>query len=202
MAGLPFVVQPRRKPIIERIGSEDSGIIEIERRGYLTTGEKSFVQQVQQVDGGANEIITLSRRVARQYGMGMEKAYKLVLAIISGATGEPEDAEVIGRIEIELAEELTAVVRGMATAQAREELVHAACLIRYRIDQDFEISQISEVHPDIISGLSKLYREEELKLLEAFDVGDKKDKPEPSIEELEKKPGKTTKSRSSSTTGS
>ena len=47
MAPLPFVVEPRRKPIVERVGNEESGVIEIERRGYLTTGEKTFVQQVQ-----------------------------------------------------------------------------------------------------------------------------------------------------------
>ena len=48
MGKLPFVVQPRLKAIKERIGSEDAGYIEIERRGYLTSGEKSFVQQIQQ----------------------------------------------------------------------------------------------------------------------------------------------------------
>jgi hypothetical protein len=34
MAKLPFVVEPRLKPIIEEIGSEESGKIQIERRGY------------------------------------------------------------------------------------------------------------------------------------------------------------------------
>ena len=134
MARLPFVVQPKRQPILEQIGSEESGLIEIERRGYLTAGEKSFVQQVQQFDNGTTEIITVSRRVAREYGLGMDKAYNLVLTIISGAAADAENAELVRKIEAEFAEDLTGVVKGLAAGQTREELVFAACLVQYRID--------------------------------------------------------------------
>jgi hypothetical protein len=203
MATLPFVVQPRRKPILERIGSEESGIIEVERRGYLTTGEKSFVQQVQGIDSGASEMITLSRVVARRYSLGMDKAYTLVLSIVSGAQVEPSQEKIVNEIELEFAEDLTAVVKGLGLGQAREDLVMAACLLKYRVDPDFAIADISDVHPDIISGLAALYRQEELKQVEAFADDDKDDKPEkkPSVEEAEKKPVKTTGSRSKSTTG-
>lgn len=72
MVSLPFVVQPKRKPITERIGSEDSGVIEVIRKGYLTSGEKAFVQQVQQYDNGTSDIVTLSRRIARKHGLTMD----------------------------------------------------------------------------------------------------------------------------------
>ena len=48
--GLPFVVQPRLAPVIEQVGNEESGIFEIERRGYLTVAEKAMVQQATQGD--------------------------------------------------------------------------------------------------------------------------------------------------------
>jgi hypothetical protein len=199
MATLPFVVQPRRQPILERIGSEESGLVEVERRGYLTAGEKAFVQQVQQFDNGTSEIITLSRRIARKYGLGMDKSYNLVLAIISSsATGEDD---LVGEIEEEFAEDLTSVVKGLSAGQTREELVMAACLIRYRVNPDFEISDIATVHPDLISGLATLYREEESRSLEAFSKEEKGETKPESIEEAEKKPVKTTASRSKTSTG-
>lgn len=201
MANLPFVVQPRRQPIIELIGSEDSGKIEIKRLGYLTSGEKSFVQQVQQYDGGTSEIVTLSRRVARQCGTSMDKSYNLILAIISGNSGDEEDSEIIDRIEVEFAEELTGIVRGLSTTQLREDLVMAACLIKYRIDPDFEIADIAGIHPDLISDLAMLYRDEERRSIEAFiKAGGEEVIKQQSAEETEKKPNSNTKSRSKAIT--
>jgi hypothetical protein len=202
MASLPFVVQPRRKPIAEKIGTEESGIIEVERRGYLTTGEKAFVQQVQQFDNGTSEIITVSRQVARKYSLGMDKAYNLVLAIISGTNCNKEDEGFIAVIEEDFAENLTAVVRSLSAGQTREELIMAACLLRYRVDPEFEISEINKVHPDIINGLAALYRDEEKRSLEAFKNDEEREgERQESVEEIEKKPVKATKSRSTNTTG-
>lgn len=202
MAKLPFVVEPRRKPIVERVGTEESGIIEIERRGYLTTGEKAFFQQVQQYDGGTSEIVTVSRRIARKHSLGMDKAYNLAVSIISGARdGTESDQELIEKIEEEFAEDLTSVVKGLAAGQVREDLVMAACLLKYRIDANFDIGDISTVHPDIITGLAALYREEDQRSLEAFKEEDVAPESPTSVEEAEKKPARATKSHSKATTG-
>lgn len=201
MSRLPFVVQPRRAPIIEQVGTEESGVIEIERRGYLTTGEKSFVQQVQQSDNGSSELITLSRRVARKYSLGMDAAYKIVLKVISAAPiSEEDDAELIDKIEKDFGEDLGAAVRGLAASQFREELVYAACLLRYRVDSDFEIQEVTKLHPDLIEALARLYRDEEARSLEAFDDVSEQ-VVSTSIVEAEKKPEKATRSRSKGITG-
>jgi hypothetical protein len=202
MATLPFVVQPRRQPILERIGSEESGQIEVERRGYLTAGEKAFVQQVQQSDNGTTEIVTVSRRVARKYGLGMDKAYNLVLAIISNSSTKDDD-ELASKVEEEFAEDLTNVVKGLSASQVREELVMAACLLRYRVDADYEIGEIATIHPDLIAGLANLYRDEEARSVEAFKTKeDEEEAGKPvSVEEAEKKHVKTTASRSKTSTG-
>lgn len=206
MAKLPFVVEPRRKPILERIGTEDSGIIEVERRGYLTTGEKSFVQQVQQLDGGASEIVTITRKVARKYALGMDAAYNLVLSIIGGfSTTEKENSKLAEEIEVDFAEELTNAVKSMAASQAREEMVMAACILKYRIDPDYDISDIAALHPDLISGLAGLYRDEDRRSIEAFTSpsggGELSESKGESFEESEKKPVKATGSRSKNSTG-
>lgn len=207
MGSLPFVVQPRRKPIIEQIGTEESGIIEIERRGYLTTGEKAFVQQVQQFDNGTTEIVTTSRLVARKYGLGMDKAYSLVLLVISGVDVSKdekisdEDKKLITEIEQEFAEEITNVVKGLASGQVREDLVMAVCMLKYRVNENFDLSDINSVHPDIIEGLAALYRDEERRSVEAFEKEEQKEQKEVSIEEVEKKPSKTRGTHSKNTTG-
>jgi len=202
---LPFVVQPRQKPRIETIGTDESGKIEIERRGYLTTGEKAWVQQVQQYDDGSSEIVTVSRNVARKFSLGMDHAYKLVLKIISAtAADSAEESEMIDAIEKDFAEELTAVVKGLAMGQAKQDLVYAACMLQYRVDSNFKVADINSVHPDLVQALAQLYRDEEARSLEAFQSTqpeDAEDAPEPSIEEKEKKQGKPGRTRSKSTSG-
>lgn len=201
MTALPFVVQPRRQPIQERIGTDDSGIVEIERRGYLTSGEKAFVQQVQQLDEGTSDIVKLTRQIARKYALGMDTAYTVLIGIISN-NPDPKDEDLSLQIEVDFAEELNGTLTSLAAGQTREELVFACCMIRYRIDPNFQISNIHDIHPDLIKGLAALYREEEARSLEAFN---KSDEVEPeqkiSVEEAEKKPVKTRESRSKTTTG-
>lgn len=202
---LPFVVQPRQKPIIETVGSDESGKIEIERRGYLTTGERAFVQQVQSFDDGSSEIVTVSRNVARKFNLGMDVAYKLVLKIISAFPADnPDEAERIDAIEKAFAEELTSVVKGLAMGQVKQDLVYAACMLKYRVDQDFEIGEVGRLHPDLIEGLAALYRDEESRSLEAFAASRAEDgeapTPEPGVEEAEKKPVKPSRTRSRTTT--
>jgi uncharacterized protein YlzI (FlbEa/FlbD family) len=204
MTNLPFVVEPRRKPIKCRIGTEESGVIEVERKGYLSTGEKAFFQQVQQADGSASEVITTSRKIARRHGLGMDRAYNLTISIISGAKRfvEGEEAELVEKIEEEFAEELTKALQSLAMSQTREDMIMATCMLRYRVNPNFDIESINKQHPDLIEGLAQLYRDEDRRSLEAF----KEDEPEiageeQSIEEAEKKPRAVRKSPSKTTTG-
>jgi hypothetical protein len=162
MAGLPFVVQPRLKPIMEQIGSEESGKIEIERRGYLTSGEKAFYQQVRQNDPGTTRLISLARKAAVSSNVDLTQAYEAVTNILGG--GKKEDLE--RNIEKEYAEEIAEVLKELANGQVNEDLLMAACMIRYRINSDYGMDKIMDLHPDIISGLSLLYREEDAKSVE------------------------------------
>lgn len=167
MAKLPFVVEPRVKPIAIKVGSEESGQIEIERRGYLTSGEKAFFQQVKQSDQGTSRLIGLSRKVSRVHSLEMPKAYDAIIRILSGAA----EGEVDMKIEEEFAEELAAVIQDLANGQASDELLMAACLLRYRIDPEIGMSEVMALHPDIIAGLANLYRDEDNKVIERLTDG-------------------------------
>lgn len=186
MAKLPFVVQPRLKPIIERIGSEDSGVIEIERRGFLTSGEKTFVQQIQQQDGGTMQLVALSRKVAQRKDISLEKAYNNVLEIMTGQ-GKSKLAK---EIENEFAEDFQLTLNSLTTSRIKEDLVQAACLLIHRVDSSLQFTDILEVHPDIISGLSELYREEEAKSIERL-ASEEAKKDEVNVDAIEKKPEET-----------
>lgn len=187
MARLPFVVEPRLKPIVERIGTEESGILEIERRGYLTAGEKNFVQQIQQSDSSAGAIISLARRVARKHAIGLEKAYSIVTDIMTG--NAKANDKLSEKIEAEFAEDIQKTLSELTNAQSKTDLVQAACMIINRVDSSFAVEDIVKQHPDLITALAELYREEEAKSIDKLrskeDAGDGPGELE--IEEIEKK---------------
>lgn len=186
MGKLPFAVQPRLRPIIERIGSQDAGYIEIERRGYLTAGEKSFIQQIQQQDSGTIKLIALSRKIASERSITLEKAYETVMAIMSGK-GKTKAAEAI---EADYAVEFQETLGELANARARESLMHAACMLMHRVSSELDFSDINELHPDIIDGLAQLYADEDMKSIERLqqeDPGMMNSDQEVNIEEMEKK---------------
>lgn len=185
MARLPFVVEPRLKPIIEKIGTLESGIIEVERRGYLTAGEKNFVQQIQQDDNSASSVISLSRKISREYSMGLEKAYNLVTSMMTGE--QFEDEELLRVAEKQFATEVQEVIAALTASNSRSELVQAACMLMKRVDGDFQIEDVVSLHPDLVSGLSQLYKDEENRSIEKLKQNSEQEDTNSSVEEIEKK---------------
>lgn len=185
MARLPFVVEPRLRPIIEKIGTPESGIIEVERRGYLTAGEKNFVQQIQQDDNSASSVISLSRKISREYSMGLEKAYNLVTSMMTG--DQFEDEELLRVAEKQFATEVQEVIAALTASNSRSELVQAACMLMKRVDGDFQIEDVVSLHPDLVSGLSQLYRDEENRSIEKLKQNSEQEDTNSSVEEIEKK---------------
>ena len=189
MGILPFVVQPKCKPIIEFIGSEESGQVAIERRGYLSSGEKAFVQQALGVDETSIRIIALSRKISNTRHIELNEAYQKVVGIVSGQTrGDEESTD----IETEYFDEFNDLLSHLANIQSKEQILKALCMVQYRIDSNFEVSDVLGLHPDIISGLAELYNDEEMKSIKR--LMDNEEQPadaseqEVNIENLEKKP--------------
>lgn len=155
---LPFVVEPRRQPITELVGTEESGKIEILRRGYLTVAEKSFIQQAM---GGDSPILALHRLAGK-------------VATSSGKT-PVEVLETFGRGEIsnpifdDVAGELLDVMDSMKVYEGRKHLAAATGLLMYRHDQAWTIEDTLELHPDLVEGLFNLYVKEEIGSLEGFE---------------------------------
>ena len=155
--GLPFVVQPRLRSIIETLGSEESGIIEIERKGYLTVAEKQFVQNATEDDTSLAQIHLLSAKIA--------KAKDCSVADALSAVGGAGDSRLLEGFEAEATNALSA----MMVNQERQHLIHAACLLMLRLDVEVTMDDVLDMHPDLLVALAILYREEEAKSIEALE---------------------------------
>ena len=157
---LPFLVQPRLKPVIEVIGSEDSGKIEIERRGFLTVAEKSFVQSAMSEDNSLTELHQLAQRIARKTGIEQTQVFKM----ITGQIADKKDQL------LPFESEISQVLTNLLAYQEKSKLVIAACLLINRVNSDIEISDVMELHPDLIDELQVLYDEEDRKCVEALEA--------------------------------
>ncbi len=155
---LPFVVAPRREPITETIGTEESGQIEIQRKGYLTVAEKSFIQQASASDETVGRLNRLAGRIAREKGVQQKE-------VIDQLSVGNFSSELLAGYETEIDE----IVTVMSTFEHRRKIVAASCLLYFRIDQDWSIEDTLELHPDLVDGLYLLFAEEDAKSTEAFD---------------------------------
>lgn len=157
MSKLPFVVQPRVKAIKELIGTEESGIIEIERRGYLSAGEKGFMQVQFSNDKVTKAMLALVRDIARKFDISQEEAYhelQVCLGISEvGDLGEEILKEFGGRFD-----ELSGL---MVEIAASRRLVAAFCMLVYRVNEAITFDEFSDLHPDLIDALAALYEDEE-----------------------------------------
>lgn len=150
---LPFVVAPRLQPIKELIGSEDSGQIEIERRGYLTVAEKNFTQGALAGDDSISAMHALASKIARK-----EKKDQATVMVDFSRNEAPYLEK--------YASEVSSVLVGMLAYQEKFKIVAGTSLLLSRISAEWSIEDTIELHPDILDGLVKLYEEEDRKCID------------------------------------
>lgn len=188
---LPFVVQPKRKAVMHRYGSEDAGYMEVPVKGYLTTGEKSFVQQAMSAEESTVAIIALARKVATEYNVELEVAYTEILVVLGGKKAEGENALNHREMQIRFNEELSSILTSLSMNADKEKMVAAIAMLRYRVNPTIEFEDVMTMHPDLIDGLYKVYIAEQKG--DASILEDKVEQKEESIEQLEKKPSRRRK---------
>ena len=154
--GLPFVVQPRLEPIIERVGSEESGIIEIARKGYLTVAEKSIIEQATSDVSESGELIAAVKAIAEAEGKPVAQIFEML------------QSEAGQDLLVKYSEEVSAAASAGHSQQTKVRVVAATALILCRIDPDWTVEQSMELHPDLLDGLYELYLDEDSRSLTAF----------------------------------
>lgn len=182
MASLPFVVQPRLKPIIETIGDENIGTIQIERRGYLSAGEKNFLAAQFNSEDVTRKTLSLVRKIASKLKVSQEDAYEELQYALTGDSANP-------LIEKNFSNDISELGAAIVDSNTRRQLVTAYCMIIYRVDSDVEFHDFLELHTDIVEGLAKLYDEEDAKTIDRLiDANTKAEvSQENTAENLEKK---------------
>ena len=188
---LPFVVQPKAKPVMHRYGSEASGLMEIPVKGYLTTGEKSFVQQAMSAEESTVSIIALARQVATEYNVSLEVAYNEVLVVLGGRVPDGENSLNHREMQIKFNKELSAILTALSMNADKEKMVAAIAMLRYRVNPTIEFEDVMTMHPDLINGLYEVYLAEQkgdMSILEKAEEGKAE-----SLETIEKKPSRRRK---------
>lgn len=185
MAKLPFVVAPKIEPEMVQIGNETCGIIEIERRGYVTAGEKAFVNSQIAEDDVAAKIVSLCRKIATEFSVDMQEAYEAINSLfVPGEIGN-----LAGKVQEAFAAEVAEILTSMMAGEERKKLIQAFCLIMYRIEGDFTAEDLAALDPQLVEALSDFYVQEESrsirKIADALKSEDEEEAP--IIETLEKK---------------
>ena len=168
-----------------RVGNKNCGILEIERKGYLTTGEMAFVQQQSSSDESTEMILSLVRKVASKFKIDTQKAYDCVTKAI---TGGDSSSAVSRKVADVYAEEISRVTQELMASEQRKKIVCAYTLIVYRVSEDFSVEEFLELDPELIDAIYDLYLQEESRLVEDLESEESDEKEVTNdIEELEKK---------------
>lgn len=149
MGALPFVIQPKRKPVLVEIGNEDTGMFTIERRGYLTVAEKSFVQAALSEDTTMSKFYSLIGQISKETKQPMEK---IVEDVKNGEMTKYKKWE----------EKLYTGVQSMNNFLEIQKIVIATAMISCRIDPEWTAEDtMKQLHPDLLEVLKDLYEKED-----------------------------------------
>lgn len=183
MATLPFVVQPKKNIEKIQIGDDESGVLEIVKKGYLTVAEKSFVDNVMQGSDTVSSIVLLANKISRDKKVSSEKAYLAISRIISSQGSGGLD-EIISE---EYSTDISSLTGRMAEAMARRNIAAATILIQTRVNHEWSVEDTLGLHPKLVEELVALYEEEANP-----DAGDKKKTEQEELEEAADVVGKST----------
>ena len=183
MSKLPFVVAPRINSRIETLGSETSGKIEVERKGFLTVGEKSFMANVNSQDEVLKTVMKVSRAVASKYKLGQQDAYQQVVLAVTDPDGCTHP------VYDDFAQEIAELASLMMITEQKKQLMMAYCMLLYRVSEELTMDDVIDLHEDLVDALAGLYVDEENKSLERL-ISEKEDEDGPDgadLDEIEKK---------------
>ena len=157
MALLPFVVQPKKNTEKIKVGNEEVGVFEIERKGYLSVAEKSFVENVTQGSDGVSSLVRLANKIASEYKIAPEKAYTAITDAMSGKN----NSKLVTRITQEYEEELAYATSRMAESMQRRSIAAATILLQTRVNHEWTLEDTLQLDPQILEQLIELYDREE-----------------------------------------
>jgi hypothetical protein len=131
MQSLPFLVQPRQHPP-RRVGTLDSGILEIPVLGGLTVEESNTITQLLADDVSAFVLgAQLADAIAQAEGVSQPEAFAIIERVMSGIKLDGKAEE----IRVRYAERLEALSAIYAGAGQRNIEASITAIIRHRLDR-------------------------------------------------------------------
>lgn len=170
MRNLPFVVEPRRKPELIRVGNEDIGIFEIERRGYLTVTEKAGFQQVVTNKEGSRVLRDLVKLIAEDQKMSADKAGELVSKVIQAQKLSAKEEKIMEGYTLQLLDVLEVFRRETVHTQ----MIMATILLISRVDPSWAFEDTAGLDISVIEQLAELFQAEDAKSLEKLSFTEEK----------------------------
>jgi hypothetical protein len=155
MANLPFVIQPKREPRVIRVGTSESGVIEITQYGYLRTVEKALYQTAKPTQLG-----TVAAQKLAQELMAKHKVTADQSATIMGLN-KGKMTPKMAKIQDEHGEEILKVLQQINADVEQLAVLQATILLQQRVNPDWGAMDTAELHPELIVDLSNLFVEEE-----------------------------------------
>lgn len=146
---LPFVVQPKAVTKEVTVGSDQSGQIKVQQRGYVTVGEKALVQEAMKGSHAIADLYAFVRDVAEEVGKDPEQ----VLTDF-GAQPTPDYLLV-------WADDAAALLEAVNLEGTRRKLIYATAILVSRVDTEWSINDTMELHTDLVEDLSDFYVKEE-----------------------------------------
>ena len=160
MKTLPFVVKPKAAFCDIELGTDESGIIKIEKRGYLTVAEKSFVDGVTQGSDGMADIVSLAKKISRKHKKSTEESFNAIMDTMAGNI----KTKFHGEVEDEYGDELSQLTITLSEAVQRRAIAAATILLQSRVDPEWGVEDTVNLHPDLIEKLLEFYNDEENKV--------------------------------------
>jgi hypothetical protein len=154
-----FLLAPKLKPVPCVVGDPNIQSLTIERKGYLTVAEKSFVTMALSGEEAVGGVRRLAVKIARDTG----KSQSEVLEALAG------DLSDLDYIEPYL-DEINECYAQMGIYQQKMTIVVATALIVNRLDAEWSITDtMNKLHPEVMKGLQDLYNDEEAKNVKALE---------------------------------
>lgn len=130
MSSLPFAVQPRQHPP-RRVGTLDSGILEIPIRGGLTVAESATISELLADDINVFVLAAqLADAIAKENDISQPEAFAIVEQVMAGAKLEGKAEE----IRLAYAERLEALAQQYAATGQRNIEASVTAILRHRLD--------------------------------------------------------------------
>lgn len=146
---LPFVVQPRLEFKKEILGTDESGKIEVERRGYLTVGEKALTQQATKGFKSTVELSHLVEEIAKETGRDRKDVFADLTAVPA--------PDYLG----DWTSELTECFQTIGIENAKRRMIYATAILISRVDPDWVVDDTMQLNSDLVEALADFYEKEE-----------------------------------------